>query len=110
MKYLITESQFDIILFQYLDNQDFIQIKKGNNVFFLNSEGDEYAQIRYAMSDGWCYIHYKLIEEISNFFSLGGTVSKEVIGIWVGHTLQMKVTKSLNTQYHEMYFDLRITK
>jgi hypothetical protein len=110
MKYLITESQFDKILFKYLDNQDFIQIKKGDNVYFVNSEGDEYAQIRYTISDGWCYIHYKLIDEFSMFFSLGGTVSKEVIGIWVGHTLQMKVTKSLNTQYQEMYLELRIHK
>ena len=45
MKYLITESQFDSILFKYLNNQDFIQIKKGNNIYFVNSEDDEYAQI-----------------------------------------------------------------
>ena len=108
MKYLITESQFDSILFQYLDNQDFIQIKKGNNIYFINSEDDEYAQIRYTNTDGWCYIHYKLVEEISNFFSLGEYVSKEVIGRWVENTLQMKVIKSLTSAESEMHGELRI--
>lgn len=108
MKYLITESQFDNIIFQYLDNQDFIQINKGDNVYFVNSEGDEYAQIRYDKSNGRCYIHYKLVEEISSFFSLGEYVSKEVIGIWVGHTLQVKVIKSLTSAESEIHGELII--
>jgi hypothetical protein len=51
MKYLITESQIDKVIFKYLDNQDFIQIEKGDGVYFVNSEGDEYAQIRYFKKD-----------------------------------------------------------
>ena len=87
MKYLITESQFDKVIFRYLDNQDFIQIKKGNDIYFVNSEGDKYAQIRYATSDGWCYINNDLIEEISSFFSLQEFDSKQVIGRWVENKL-----------------------
>ena len=94
MKYLITESQFDKLIFKYLDNQDFIQIKKNDFVYFVNSEGDEYAQIRFEKNDGWCYIHWKLIEEISTFFSMNEFDSEQVIGKWVEHTLQMKVTKT----------------
>jgi hypothetical protein len=52
MKYLITESQFDKAIFKYLDNQDFIRIEKKVNVYFVNSEGDEYAQIRFDKDDG----------------------------------------------------------
>ena len=92
MKYLITESQLDKVIFKYLDNQDFIQIDKDDRIYFLNSEGDEYAQIRYDKSDGWCYIDSDLIKEISSFFSLGLSGSEEVIGRWVENTLQMKVT------------------
>ena len=95
MKYLITEGQFDNMIFKYLDNQDFIQINKGNNIYFFNSENDEYAQIRFDNDDGWCGIYYKLIKEISSFFSLQESDSEEVIGRWVENTLQMKVT---NTQ------------
>ena len=92
MKYKITDKQLDNVIFLYLDNQDFIQIEKGNNIYFFNSEGDEYAQIRYNKSSGWCGVHYNLINEISSFFSLELSDSKEVISRWVENTLQMRVT------------------
>ena len=92
MKYLITESQIDKVIFKYLDNQDFIQIEKNNSIYFVNSEGDEYAQIRYDKNDGECSIYYKLIDEISTFFSIKESDSQEVIGRWIENTLQMKVT------------------
>ena len=92
MKYLITESQLDRVVFIYLNNQDFIQIKRRNSIYFVNSEGDKYAQIRYDKNDDWCGIYDELIEEISSFFSLDESNSKEVIGRWVENTLQMKVT------------------
>ena len=95
MKYLITESQLDKVIYKYLDNQDFIQIEKTDKVYFVNSEGDESAQIRFDKKDGWCYIYYKLIEEISSFFSMQGSDSESVIGRWVENTLQMKVTNTL---------------
>jgi hypothetical protein len=95
MKYLITESQFDKAIFKYLDNQDFIRIDKGERIYFVNSEGDEYAQIRYNKNNGWCIIHYKFVNEISSFFSLGKSDSNEVIGRWVENTLQMKVANIL---------------
>ena len=94
MKYLITESQFDKVIFKYLDNQDFIRIEINDRIFFVNSEGDEYAQIRFDKEDGWCYIYYKLINEISTFFSMQDSDSEQVIGKWVENTLQMKVTNT----------------
>ena len=94
MKYLITESQFDKVIFKYLNNQDFIQIVKGNRIYFVNSEGDEYAQIRYTTSDGWCFIDENLVEEISSFFSLRPSDSRQVISRWVENTLQMEVTNT----------------
>ena len=90
------DKDFKRVLFSYLDSQDFIQIKKNNRIYFVNSENDEYAQIRYDEDDGWCYIDYDLIGEISSFFSLGLSGSEEVIGRWVENTLQMKVTYTLN--------------
>jgi hypothetical protein len=95
MKYLITESQFDNIIFKYLDNQDFIQIESGYDmIYFVNSDDDEYAQIGYNKDDGWCYIYYDLIKEISSFFSMEFTDSEQVIGKWVENTLQMNVTNT----------------
>ena len=92
MKYIIKESQFDNMIFKYLDNQDFIQIEEDDRIYFVNSENDVYAQIRFDKDDGWCGIYSKLIEEISSFFSLQISDSKEVIGKWVENTIQMEVT------------------
>ena len=92
MKYLITESQFDKVIFRYLNNQDFIQIVKGNRIYFVNSEGDEYAQIVYYKTHGWCVIYFDLIKEISSFFSLKNSDSGKIISKWVENITQMKVT------------------
>ena len=103
MKYLITESQFDKAIFYYLNNQDFIQIKKNNFIYFVNSEGDEYAQIRFDKYDGWCYIDYDLIEEISSWFSLKESDSKQFIGKWVENTLQMRVANTQPLQNMQLH-------
>ena len=90
MKYLITESKLDRVIFKYLDNQDFIVIKMKNRLYYVNSEGDEYAQVRYHPKDRWCTIHYDLVEEISNFFSLDTYQSIGVINRWIENKLGIK--------------------
>jgi hypothetical protein len=100
MKYLITESQFDKVIFKYLDNQDFIKIERSDSVYFANSESDEDAQIRFDKEDEWCYIHIELIDEISSFFSMGQSDSKQVIGRWLENTLQMKVTNTSRNSFY----------
>jgi len=83
MKYLITESQFDKVIFRYLDNQDFIVIKMENRLYYVNSENDKFAQIKYYPEDRWCIIHYDLADEVSQFFSLDYEDSINVINKWV---------------------------
>ena len=90
MKYLITESQLDKAIFKYLDNQDFIQVEDKDTIYFVNSQGDDYSQIRYDMSDNWSFINYELVDEISSFFSLSDSDSEKVILRWVGDTLQVE--------------------
>jgi hypothetical protein len=91
MKYLITESKLDRVIFKYLDNQDFIQIEKGDGVYFVNSEGDEYAQIKYFKKDSKCVIYTGLIGEVSSFFSMQGYDARETIGRWVEETLKVDI-------------------
>ena len=90
MKCLITESQRDNVIFKYLDNQDFVVIKMTNRLYYVNSEGDEYAQVRYHPKDRWCTIHYDLVEEIGNFFSLDTYQSIGVINKWIENKLGIK--------------------
>ena len=96
MKYLITESQRDNIIFKYLDNQDFIVTGNETSLFFINSESDKLAQIRYDEDSEVCFINIDLNKEISSFFSLGRDESQKVISRWVENTLQMKVTTTLS--------------
>ena len=103
MKYLITESQLDKVIFKYLDNQDFIQIETDDNIYFTNSEGDEHAQVRYDKRNGVCYIYWKLIQEISHFFSIEYSDSELVIGRWSENSLQMKVSETYFVGYTTFY-------
>ena len=90
MKYLITESKLDSIVFKYLDNQDFVVIKMKNRLYYVNSEDDEYAQVRYHPKDRWCTIHYDLADEVSKFFSLDYGDSINLINKWVENKLGIK--------------------
>ena len=83
MKYLITESQRDKSIFKYLDNQDFIKVEYGDNIYFVNSENDEYAQIKLNYISSWCTIERKLMKEIADFFSLSNIDAISVIDKWV---------------------------
>jgi hypothetical protein len=95
MRYKITDKQLYDVIFLYLDNQDFIRIEMDDKIYFANSEGDEYAQIKYDKDDGWCYISWKLVNEIYYFFSLEEYDSEQVIGRWVENTTQMRVTDTV---------------
>lgn len=96
MKYLITESQIDKFFFRYINLKNFIKIKKGDDIYFVKSEDDEYAQIKYEKDYKLCVVHIDLIEDISFFFSLPSSVSKGIIGRWVEHTLKVKVDDVIN--------------
>ena len=104
MKYIITESQLDKVIFKYLNNQDFIQINRDVWIYFVNSKDDEYAQIMYDEYDGWCFMHTSLVKEISSFFSLGESDSKEVIGRWVENTLQMRVKNTMIKKFKQQLY------
>ena len=105
MKFILTESKLESIIFKYLDNQDFVKIKKAINILFINSSNDKYFQIAYSKYDGFCYIYVGLITEISSFFSIEFSDSKKLISKWVENTLQMKV-KTTDTIYNNFYPNL----
>lgn len=107
MKFIITESKIESIVFKYLDNQDFVKIEKSDNIFFINPSDKEYFQIIYVKDDGWCFIYVELVDEISSFFSLEELHSKNIIGKWVENTLQMKVSNT-DTVSNNFYRNLRI--
>lgn len=92
MKYLVTKSQIDKLIFKYLDNQDFIQIKRGNNIYFVNSESDKYSQIKYNEDIPWVGMTDDLCGEIAGFFSIPKEESKKFIGLWIKHKFKISDT------------------
>jgi hypothetical protein len=87
MKYLITESKLNNIVSKYLDNQDFKKISYGTNFYFVNSENDELAQIKFNYNSKWCTISRGLMSEVANFFSLTNIDSISTIDEWVKNKL-----------------------
>ena len=87
MKFIITESKLNSIVSMYLDNQDFKKIFYGTNVYFVNSEKDEYAQIKFNYTSKWCTISRGLMDEVANFFSLTNIDSISSIDEWVKNKL-----------------------
>ena len=79
------------LIFEKLDGKKFIQIKKWDRIYFVNSENDEYAQIRYDINKGVCTIDNELINEISYLFSLEKTHSKQVISSWVAGIIKRRI-------------------
>jgi hypothetical protein len=97
MKYLITESKLDRVIFKYLDNQDFViydNKKKFNNyIYFLNSESDRESQISVYTNNAfgevrnWVFVNSDLIEELSTFFSIDRLDCLDIIKVWINNTL-----------------------
>ena len=81
------DKDLERVIFSYLDGQDFVVIKMPNRWYYVNSEGDGYAQIRYHLRDRWCTINYDLADEVSKFFSLDTYQSIGVINKWVENKL-----------------------
>jgi len=95
MKLIITESQkgriIEKVIFKHLDKQNYNQIEIEDDIYFVKNIGDEYADIRFDKSDGWCYINYDLTSFYSRMMSVELPDSDAIIGRWVEHTLQMEV-------------------
>jgi hypothetical protein len=81
----------DKIIEKYLTNQNYNQIEIDDRIYFVKNIGDQFAEIRFDKSDGWCYISYELISFFSRMMGIEESDIKEVIGRWVEHTLQMEV-------------------
>lgn len=99
MKYLITESQLDKMIFKYLDNQDFIQIDKNNRIYFVNSKNDSGAVIEFGKRSTRVFIVEDLVNELSLFFSIKKSYADMIIGQWVSNKLNRNVSRTLYGPY-----------
>jgi hypothetical protein len=107
MKIIISESQeLDVkkkFIFMLLNNKNYNLVEIGNRIYFAKNIGDEYAEIRFNKSDGWCWISYSLISFLSTITGFQESEVKELISNWVERVLQMKV------KYNQIKFYARGT-
>ena len=89
MKFIITESQFDKVIFKYLDNQDFIRVNKNKEICFLNSSDDLWAVMKYVRSK--LIINDGLTKEISSFFSIDQDDAEIAIRDWVSNKINIEI-------------------
>ena len=91
MKFIITESKMEQIVFKYLDNQDFIVKGNKHSVRFLNSEDDVDGLIDYSNVSKMCYFQKELVDEITDFFSIEKVTAGDIIAKWVSNRLNVPV-------------------
>ena len=86
------KSRIDKTIFNYLDGVGLVKTKKDDKIYFKKSEGDSVSLIVYDKEDEECRISWRVVNEISDFFSMDKTDSEEIIGRWVEKTLKKKVS------------------
>ena len=95
MKYLITESQIDKVIFKYLNNLDLYMIEDKGDYYFYTSKlswsRGEFAIIAYHKNYDDCFISSSILTEIAGFFSLDLNTSLYVIKDWVENNLGFKI-------------------
>jgi len=90
MKLIISESKLEQIVFMYLDKQNFIEVKDGKDVYLLNNEEDQYAQIKYEGEVDWVGISNSLCNEVSHMFSISEADSGGFIAKWIKKKFNVK--------------------
>ena len=83
------------VVFDYLKKQDYKLVDTNNRTYFVKNIGDEYADIRFDKSDGWCGTSNDLVSFLSMILSTERSDILNVIGRYVENTLQMEVTSNL---------------
>jgi hypothetical protein len=97
MKYVITESKLNKVIFKYLDMKlnSAEKIKSINNydVLFILPE-QEFAMLGWK-GPGDLFVLYTLIDDIQNIFTLERDESLDVIGKYVKDRYKLKVTNPM---------------
>ena len=96
MKYIITESRLDNIIFNYLDMKlNGIEKRKGRYTDFIFVLPDEEYGILGWDKTGDLYVYYEIKEDIQNLFGLESSDALDVIGRYIEDRFNLKVKDTL---------------
>lgn len=98
MKYVITESRLDNVIFKYLDSKlDGIELKKDldYSIIFV-FPGEESGLMRWLgkKSRGQLLTYYEIVDEVETMFSMDESNALDVIGRYVESRYNLKVNKN----------------
>jgi len=99
MKYIITESRLENIIFKYLDDKlNGFEWKKGKySDIVLALPGEEYGLIGWE-KPGKLYVYWEIVDEIKLMFSMLKSESLDVIGRYVESRYNLKVNRTRNEE------------
>jgi len=98
MKYIISESRLDNVIFRYLDSKlDGIELKKDikNSIIFV-FPGEESGLMRWLgkKSRGQLLTYYEIVDEVETMFSMDESDALDLIGRYVESKYNLKVNKN----------------
>jgi len=102
MKYIITESKLENIIFKYLDSKDLYLLSTVNSHhFFYSRKSIDYGQypiISYDNKNKDCFVSSTFAEDVCSLFSIDPEYSLKVISEWVGNKLDVEI-ESYNSDF-----------
>ena len=93
MKFEISDSKLEQVIFRYLDNKNFV-IRETPLDYTLLTWDDKYTPIKIRKNNMICLIYFKLVKEISSFFSISEIDSKNFISRYVKNKYNLKISGS----------------
>jgi len=102
MKYIITESKLENIIFKYLDMKDLYLLSMVNSHHFFYSrksiDDGGYPIISYDKKNKDCFVSSTFAEDVCSLFSIDPEYSLKVISEWVGNKLDVEI-ESYNSDF-----------
>ena len=110
MKYIITESKLDRVIFRYLDIKlDGIELKKGKfaDIVFV-FPGEESGLMRWMgkKSIGQLLTYYEIVDEVETMFSMDESDALDVIGRYVESRYNLNVNKNSKVGARYQFFNV----
>jgi len=93
MKFEIGENKLEKVVFKYLYDKKFIIRETPLEYIFLTFD-EKYIPIKIRKNNMICLIYFKLVKEISSFFSISEIDSKNFISRYVKNKFNLKISGS----------------
>jgi hypothetical protein len=109
MRYIITESRLENIIFKFLDSKlDGIELKKGDySAIVFVFPGKEFGLMRWVPSpgqkDNQLFTYNEMVDEVKTMFSMGKFDALDFIGRYVESRYNLKVHSNDDSDWNPIF-------